>query len=324
MAAPILSLVIPVYNEAATLQALYERISAAAPRWAMAYEVVLVNDGSSDGSLEQMRTLAQQNPSWRVVNLSRNFGHQQAISAGLSVARGQAVVVMDGDLQDPPEAIANLLAEWRKGAQVVYAIRSQRPEGLPKQLGYLFFYRLMRQLSEIDMPLDSGDFCLMDRRVVDVLKRDMPEHHRFVRGLRAYVGFRQVGIAVPRGERVAGQPKYTYRKLVSLALNGLFGFSTLPLRFSTWLGLGTALLSVLAALFFIVHRITGFKILGHSPADTPGLTTLAVITFFMGGVILTSLGILGEYVGRIYAEVKRRPPFIIAEIIEGNPPPPEN
>jgi polyisoprenyl-phosphate glycosyltransferase len=311
-----LSIVIPILNEEASLPSLYARLSEAAKAWDTAYEVVLVNDGSTDETLAVMRNLVAEDPRWRVVSLARNFGHQQAISAGLAHARGDAVVVMDGDLQDPPEAIGTFLSRWREGWQVVYAVRVQRKEGLFKRASYRLFYRVLNSLSPFNIPLDSGDFCLMDKRVVNVLRHDMPEQLRFVRGLRAYAGFRQTGVPVERDARAIGKPKYTYRKLLGLALNGIFGFSTVPLRISTWLGLFAAGVSLLMGIFFIVHRIVGFKVLGHSPDETPGLTTLAVVTFFMGGVILTSLGILGEYIGRIYTEVKRRPAYVVDEVIE--------
>ncbi|REJ76257.1 MAG: glycosyltransferase [Acidobacteria bacterium] len=307
-----ISIVIPIYNEEQGLSLLYDRLTEAAVQWEEKFEVVLVDDGSSDSSNSIMRGFVENDDRFHLVELSRNFGHQGAISAGLEYARGDAVVVMDGDLQDPPEELPIFLDKWREGYQVVYAIRTERKEGLPKRMAYSAFYRFLAFISDIDIPLDSGDFALIDRSVVDVLKKELPENIRFVRGLRAYAGFRQIGIPYKRDERAAGEAKYTFRKLLILAMDGVFGFSTLPLRMATYVGLFISLLSFAVGLFFIVHRIFNFKVLGYSPEDTPGLASLAAGIYFLGGVILTFLGILGEYIGRVYIEVKRRPPYIVA------------
>jgi len=319
----LLSLVIPVYNEEDVLPLLHQRLLACCNRWEMPWEAVFVNDGSTDGTLTLLKGLVAQQANYRVVNLSRNFGHQAALTAGLNQAKGEAIVVLDGDLQDPPELIPTLLQHWRDGYQVVYAIRKKRKEGLGKRLSYKLFYRLLARLSETKIPLDSGDFCLMDRRVVDVLKHDMPENTRFVRGLRAYAGFNQVGVEYDRDARQAGREKYTFRKLVSLALNGIFSFSTLPLRFITFLGLFASLGSFAIGLLIVVQRLADFKLFGYSPKEFPGLATLAVGLFFVGGVTLLAIGILGEYIGRIYLEVKRRPVYVIREVIESETAPPE-
>lgn len=310
-----ISIVIPLYNERETLPVLYRRLTEASPLWNSDYEVILVDDGSSDGSAVEMEKLAGKDRHFKVVKLSRNFGHQGAVSAGLHYARGDAVIIMDGDLQDPPEELPRFLEKWREGYQVVYAVRTRRKEGLLKRTAYAAFYRFLSLIAEIEIPLDSGDFCLLDRKVVDVLKREMPENIRFVRGLRAYVGFRRIGVRYERESRAAGQPKYNFRKLLRLAGDGLFGFSTLPLRLATYLGLCISSLSFGLGVFFIIHRLVGFKIFGHSPEDTPGMASLAVGLFFLGGIMLFFLGILGEYVGRIYIEVKRRPPYIVDELI---------
>ncbi len=311
-----ISIVIPIFNEEENLQHLYSRLKNAAPSWGESYEIVLVDDGSRDNSLDIMKSLAAADDCVRVIKLSRNFGHQPAISAGIQSAKGDCVVIMDGDLQDPPEELHRFLDKWREGYDVVYAVRTKRKEGFFKKIAYAAFYRILAWISDIEIPLDSGDFCVMDRKVVNTIVKEMPEQVRFVRGLRAYAGFKQIGVKYERAERAAGEVKYTFKKLMELALDGLFGFSNFPLRMATYLGFIIAIPSFLVGFFFIVHRIIGFKIFGHSPGETPGTATLAVGMYFLGGVILIILGILGEYIGRIYIEVKRRPFFVIEEVIE--------
>ncbi|AWV99680.1 glycosyltransferase family 2 protein [Arcticibacterium luteifluviistationis] len=311
-----ISIVIPIFNEEENIPNLYARLTAAAPSWKEDYEIVLVDDGSSDGSLEIMTDLIEKDSRVRLIKLSRNFGHQPAISAGIQEAKGDAVVIMDGDLQDPPEELYRFLDKWREGYQVVYAIRTKRKEGFFKKIAYATFYRMLAAISEIDIPLDSGDFCVMDRKVVNAIVKEMPEQIRFVRGLRAYAGFKQIGVKYERAERAAGEVKYTFKKLMELALDGLFGFSNVPLRLATYFGFIIAIPSFIVGFFFVLHRMIGFKVLGHTPAEIPGTTTLTVGMYFLGGVTLIILGILGEYIGRIYIEVKRRPFFVIDEIIE--------
>lgn len=311
-----ISIVIPIYNEEENLQNLYTRLTNAAPSWKEDYEIVLIDDGSRDSSLTMMRVMAEKDSHVRVIKLSRNFGHQPAISAGIQEAKGDAIIIMDGDLQDPPEELYRFLDKWREGYEVVYAVRTKRKEGFFKKLAYSSFYRIMAAISDIEIPLDSGDFCVMDRKVVNVLVHDMPEQIRFIRGMRAYAGFKQIGVTYERAERAAGEVKYTFKKLVQLALDGLFGFSSFPLRLSTYLGISIAIPSLIIGVFFLVHRMFGFKVFGHTPEETPGLASLAVGMFFLGGVMLTMLGIIGEYISRIYIEVKKRPFFVIDEIIE--------
>lgn len=311
-----ISIVIPIFNEEENLQNLYTRLTNAAPSWKEDYEIVLVDDGSRDSSLKMMRAFAEKDAHVRVVKLSRNFGHQPAISAGIQVAKGDAVIIMDGDLQDPPEELHRFLAKWREGYEVVYAVRTKRKEGFLKKMAYSTFYRILAWISDIEIPLDSGDFCVMDRKVVDTLVREMPEQIRFVRGMRAYAGFKQVGVTYERAERAAGEVKYTFSKLMKLALDGLFGFSSFPLRLATYMGFFISIPSFIVGIFFILHRIIGFKVFGHAPEETPGTASLAVGMYFLGGVILIILGILGEYIGRIYIEVKKRPFFVIDEVIE--------
>lgn len=311
-----ISIVIPIFNEEENLQNLYNRLTAAAPSWGEDYEIVLVDDGSRDSSLTMMRVMAEKDARVRVVKLSRNFGHQPAISAGIKIAKGDAIVIMDGDLQDPPEELHRFLDKWREGYEVVYAVRTKRKEGFFKKIAYSTFYRLLAWISDIEIPLDSGDFCVMDRKVVNVLVHEMPEQLRFVRGMRAFAGFKQVGVTYERAERAAGEVKYTFKKLVQLALDGLFGFSSFPLRLATYMGFIISIPSFFLGIFFVLHRLIGFKVFGHAPEETPGTASLAVGMYFLGGVILIILGILGEYIGRIYIEVKKRPFFVIDEVIE--------
>jgi polyisoprenyl-phosphate glycosyltransferase len=307
----VISVVVPIHNEEPVIPQLLERTLAAARTWREDFELVLVDDGSRDRSLELIMEAARRDARIRIVKLSRNFGHQAAISAGIQQARGAAVIVMDGDLQDPPEELHKFIAKWREGYEVVYGIRQQRKESLAMRFAYAMFYRALHLISDIDIPLDSGDFCLMDRKVVDALNFAVPEQVRFVRGLRAYVGFRQIGIAYERHERFAGTPSYSFRSLMKLAIDGLFSFSMVPLRLASYLGFLIAIPSFLMGIYFIVIRTFGLYVLGHTPEETPGLATLAVGLFFLCGLILIILGIIGEYLGRIYIEVKRRPLFVI-------------
>ncbi|MFT5617102.1 MAG: glycosyltransferase involved in cell wall biosynthesis [Arenicella sp.] len=311
-----LSIVIPIYNEEENIPTLYARLISASPLWEEEFEVIFVDDGSFDSSFEMLHALAQKDSRIKIIKLSRNFGHQPAISAGIQKAKGDAVIIMDGDLQDPPEELPRFLEKWREGYHVVYAIRTKRKENIFKRFAYSSFYRFLGIISEIEIPLDSGDFCVMDKKVVKALNHDLPEKIRFVRGLRAYAGFKQVGVKYERAERAAGEVKYTFRKLMKLALDGLFDFSTFPLRLASYLGIFIAFMSLVVGVFFVFQRIFDFKILGYSPADVPGLASLAIGIFFIGGVTLLVLGIIGEYLGRIYFEVKKRPNHIIEEFYD--------
>jgi polyisoprenyl-phosphate glycosyltransferase len=315
-----ISIVIPIYNEEENIHHLQKRLVEASPLWVEDFEIIFVDDGSIDNSLKLMREIASRDSRFKIIKLSRNFGHQAAISAGIKKAVGDAVIVMDGDLQDPPEELPRFLEKWRQGYHVVYAIRKKRKEVFYKRWAYSLFYRILAKISNIDIPLDSGDFCVMDKKVVNVLNNEMIEQNRFVRGLRAYAGYKQIGVEYDRAERAAGEVKYTFRKLVRLAFDGLFDFSTFPLRMASYLGLIVSFFSFVIGIFFIVHRIFNFKVLGYSPADVPGTASLAVGIFFLGGITLIILGIIGEYVGRIYFEVKKRPFYIIEEIYNSSNP----
>lgn len=311
-----ISIIIPIYNEEESLHTLKNRLIKASLLWNDSFEIIFVDDGSVDKSFNILVQFSNEDHRIITIKLSRNFGHQPAISAGMKASKGDVVIIMDGDLQDPPEEIPKFLNKWREGYQVVYAIRRKRKESFFKKVSYKLFYRLLSLISDIRIPLDSGDFCLMDRKIVDILNNQMTEQNRFVRGLRAYAGFRQIGIEYERAERYAGEVKYTFKKLLRLALDGLFDFSTFPLRIATYFGLTVSVISFIIGIFFIIHRIIDFKILGVSPSDVPGVASLAVGIFFLGGVTLLVLGIIGEYIGRIYFEVKKRPFYIIEETID--------
>jgi len=302
--APMLSVVLPVYNERESLTAMKERLLDALDSLTDgAFEVWWVDDGSSDGSAEILDAFHEEDERLKTIHLSRNFGHQAALQAGLDVAAGRAVVLMDADLQDPPELLGRLLELWRQGYEVVYAVRRRRKEGLLKQAAYRVFYRTMRVLSEIDIPLDSGDFCLLDRCVADVLV-SVRERNRFLRGLRSWVGFRQIGVEYDREARHAGVPKYTLRKLIRLALSGYIGFSAAPLRAAAWLGFASASAGFVIAVWACVTRLLGI------PAPRGWASTLAVI-LFIGGVQLIMMGVMGEYLSRVYDEVRRRPLYLV-------------
>jgi dolichol-phosphate mannosyltransferase len=300
-----LSIVIPLYNEEAVFVDLWLRLAKVMDAMPLSAEVVFVDDGSSDGTRELATMASREDPRFRLVVLSRNFGHQLAVSAGLQHTGGQAVAILDGDLQDPPEVLPEFHHKLSEGYDVVYAVRRRRKEWWPKRLAYWLFYRLLRSLASIDIPLDSGDFCVLSRRIVQCMNQ-LPERHRFVRGLRSWVGFRQIGLEYDRAARGAGESKYTLRKLLQLACDGIFTFSDAPLRLATWLGLIVSLASFGIGTGAMLAR--GSVV----PALTAGV-------FFLGGVQLICLGILGEYIGRIHNEVKGRPAFVVADLVGFEP-----
>jgi dolichol-phosphate mannosyltransferase len=305
-AEPELSVVIPVYNEEENIPVLYDRLLRALEGAAIDFEIVFVDDGSCDQSIAKLNEITAADKRVTLVELARNFGHQVAITAGLDFARGKAVAVMDADLQDPPEVLPAFVAKWREGHEVVYAIRARRPETWFLRASYAGFYRLLRRVANVEIPLDAGDFCVMDRRVVDLLK-SMPERNRFVRGIRSWVGFSQVGLPFERHARHAGASKYTFGRLTLLALDGLFSFSYVPLRIITVLGMSVSFLSMLLAIFFFVKKL----VYGLNP---PGYASLIVSIFFLAGIQLITLGVIGEYVGRIFEEAKRRPMYILRRV----------
>jgi glycosyltransferase involved in cell wall biosynthesis len=301
------SIVIPIFNEQEIIPELHRRLGAVIDGLDAPAEVIFVDDGSRDASFSLLQAIHEKDPRFKVLRFSRNFGHQVAISAGIDFAGGDAVLIMDGDLQDPPEVLPRFIAEWKTGNDVVYAIRTKRKESALKRIAYATFYRILRKISYLDIPLDSGDFCLMDRRVIETV-RTMPERARFVRGLRTWAGFRQTGLAYERDVRYAGTPKYTFAKLMGLAYDGIFSFSTAPLRAAVYMGFFLAVASMLSGLFLIYQR------LAHK-IDLVGWTSTIVVIIFLGGIVLLTLGVIGEYISRIYEEVKRRPLYVLREKI---------
>jgi dolichol-phosphate mannosyltransferase len=303
---PEISIVVPLYNEEENLPELYRRLTCCLEQQMFDYELVFVNDGSKDATPATIDGLSATDPHVVGLHLSRNFGHQAAVSAGIDHARGRAVVVMDGDLQDPPEVLPQLIECWREGYDVVYAVRQNRKEGPLKRLGYFLFYRLLRLISDLDIPLDSGDFCLMDRKVVAALKA-LPEKVRFVRGLRTFVGFRQTGLHYDRAARNAGRPKYSFLALFRLATDGLISFSNYPLRLVTHLGFVTISLALVLSIWVLADAVA-------NQSAPHGWASTMVVVLFMGAIQLLSLGIMGEYMRRIFIESKGRPTYVVARI----------
>lgn len=316
-----LTVVIPCYNEEAVLPLLERRLFEALDALSHVWEVIFVDDGSTDRTYEHLSRLHERQPDQvKVIRLSRNFGHQTALWAGLSYAEGQVVAVLDADLQDPPELLAACLQRWREGYDVIYAVRQKRKEGLFKRSAYAAFYRLLRIVADIRIPLDSGDFCVMDKRVVDVLHR-MGERNVFIRGMRAWTGFRQIGIPYERGVRAAGDSKYTFSRLLRLAVDGTLSFSAFPLRVATWIGLACVGLAFMAVVFVLAWRVARFEFLGMVASDVPGWASTVVVVLLIGGVQLFLTGVMGEYVGRIYEEVKARPRWVVSDSLGLSRPP---
>lgn len=311
-----LSVVVPCFNEQEVIEMTHRRlVEELGESPDIDLEVIYVDDGSTDGTERLLLAIADADPRVQVVSLTRNFGHQPAVSAGLELATGAAVVVIDADLQDPPEVIHRMLVKWRSGFDVVYGVRKRRKEGLLKRTLYAAFYRLFRRMADIDVPLDSGDFALMDRRVVDVVV-GLEEKNRFIRGLRSWAGFRQTGCEYDRAPRAAGTPKYDFFGLVKLAFDGIFSFSTLPLTMIFVMGVLTATGSAIAAVVYLIARLQGVALFGAS-GEAPGFTTIILAVLFFSGVQLISIGILGEYLGRIYHEAKSRPSYLIRGVHTG-------
>jgi polyisoprenyl-phosphate glycosyltransferase len=301
---PAYSFVVPVYNEHETLPALYERLLFVLERLDGTAEVIFVDDGSDDDSFGRMIEITLRDPRFKVLQLSRNFGHQTAITAGLDFAEGNAIIVMDADLQDPPETVLMMAQRWREGFDVVYAVRRARPgENRFKRFTAARFYRLLRRLTDVDIPADVGDFRLVDRKALDAYKT-MRENDRFVRGMFSWVGFKQTGVMYDRDERFAGQTKYPLRKMVNFAIDGIVSFSNAPLRLALALGFVVSITSFVYGFVAIVLKLSG-------AFTVPGWTSIIFVASFLGGVQLIVLGVVGEYVGRIYVETKRRPLYIV-------------
>ena len=307
------SIVIPCYNEEGNLRETHRRVSRAMSQGGIEYEILYVDDGSRDATAGMLRDLQAHDPRVRVVYLSRNFGHQFAVTAGLAHARGDAVIIMDADLQDPPEAAIEMIQRWQEGYDVVYGVRTDREgETWFKLATAAAFYRLIRWLSDTEIPLDTGDFRLLDRKVVDAIIA-MPERDRFVRGMVSWAGFRQVGVPYRRAPRFAGETKYPLPKMVRFALDGILSFSVKPLRLSTLMGFVSAGLALTGIIYALAIRL-------FTQRWVTGWTALIIAILFLGGAQLISLGIIGEYIGRLYGEAKRRPLYLVRETLGLDPP----
>lgn len=306
---PLLSMVIPCYNEEAVIGETLKRLAQFRSEITdLRLEFVFVDDGSKDQTRALLKAAAEKNPEIRIIGFARNFGHQIAVSAGVDAARGDAVVLIDADLQDPPEVVHQMIAKWREGYDVVYGVRTERPgESAFKLATARGFYRLLNKLSDVPIPLDTGDFRLMSRQVVDTL-RAMPEKDRFVRGMVSWIGFKQTALPYRRAERFAGETKYPLRKMLKFATDGIMSFSSKPLQLAIGLGVTAAAMALLGIIYAIGMRL-------FTSTWVEGWTALMIAVLFIGGVQLLCVGILGEYIGRIYSEIKRRPLYIVQEYI---------
>ena len=306
----LLSVVVPVFNESEVLGASYARLKHALDSLdAISYEIIFVDDGSNDGSYHKLVSIAKLDPCVKLIKLARNFGHQVAMTAGIDVAKGDAVVAIDADLQDPPEMIHQLILKWEEGYDVVYGIRQKRQgEGRIKRFTAFLFYRVLRSLTQIDIPVDTGDFRLMSKRAATYF-RQLREKDRYVRGLVSWLGFRQTGVYYTRHERYAGVTKYPFHKMLKFALDGITSFSNVPLRLATWLGYSASFLAFLYGCSVFIQKALGNTVQGWA--------TIMIGILFLGGVQLICIGIVGEYVGRIYNEIKQRPLYIVEEIYGG-------
>jgi dolichol-phosphate mannosyltransferase len=277
------------------------------------FEIIYINDGSSDTTLQILLELRDKCPYVKIVSFSRNFGHQPAVLAGLEYSSGDCVAIIDADLQDPPHLIPKMVDLWRSGYDVIYAVRKKRKESLFKRFAYFTYYRLQANLSEINIQVDSGDFSLIDKRLVNIL-RDLPERNKYLRGLRAWTGFKQKELIYERNSRKAGVTKYSYKLLLKLAINGITNFSTIPLRIVSVCGLVLFSISILLFVLIFIHKMVGFKIFGVSPNDVPGWTSIILFFLLFSSMNFIFLGIIGEYMAKIYEEVKNRPSFIVDSI----------
>jgi len=302
------SVVVPLYNEELVINETYNRLTKVLQKINGDYEIIFVNDGSRDKTEEIAKEIARKDPKVKLINFSRNFGHQNAITAGMDHSSGEAVVVIDADLQDPPELIYEMIDKYHEGYDVVYAVRTKRKgETFFKKFSAKVFYRLLKKLVDIDIPVDTGDYRLISRAVCDVLKR-MRERNRFVRGMVSWIGFKQIGIPFVREERFAGETKYPLSKMIKFSLDGIISFSSKPLKFTTHVGFILAFCSILYAIFLIINKLIFSNVV-------PGWTSIVVILLFISGVQLIALGILGEYIARIYDESKNRPMYVCKELI---------
>jgi dolichol-phosphate mannosyltransferase len=304
-----ISVIIPVYSEELVINECYSRVKKVCTKLSnYDYEIIFIDDGSTDGTLQALKNIASQDQKVKVVSFSRNFGHQIALTAGLAKVSGKAVFILDADLQDPPELLPQMLDKWESGYDVVYGVRKKRKENIIKKSAYFTFYRILRILTDINIPLDSGDFCLMSRHIVDKINA-MPERNRFLRGIRTWAGFKQVGIQYERDKRFAGKSKYSFFKLLRLAFDGMISFSHKPLKIAVSMGFVFILIAIIM-IFYALYSLIAF------PERTPqGWTSTFIAIVFFAGVQLFAFGILGEYIGRIFDEVKKRPLFFIKDEI---------
>jgi dolichol-phosphate mannosyltransferase len=310
----VISVIVPLYNEANGVQRVSDCIATTLASLDDCWEIILVNDGSRDTTLDECRAMHERDRRFKVLSFTRNFGHQQAVTAGLRFATGDWVAIIDGDMQDPPEFLAPMIKQCRTGYDVVYAIRAKRKEGVVKRVCYWTFYRILVRLSTVDIPADVGDFCVMSRRAVEALN-SLPETERFVRGLRAWIGFKQCGMTYERNSRQYGESKYSWKALMKLATDGILGFSTKPLRIFTYVGMAVAGWSFLLGLIFLYQYCVNVTLLGYNPRDARGWTSLILTILFLGGLQLIGLGVVGEYVGRVYQEVRNRPGYLIESTV---------
>lgn len=303
------TIIFPVFNEEENLKTLYEKTKKVLNNIRAEHEFIFVNDGSTDHTANILRDLSIKDSSLKVVNLSRNFGHQMAVTCGMKYASGEVVAILDADLQDPPDILPKFFKKINEGYDVVYAIRKNRKEGLLMKITYNIFYRVLKNVASINIPLDSGDFCVMSKRVVEVLNK-MPERNRFIRGLRSWVGFKQIGIEYERAGRFKGQSKYNFTRLLKLGFDGIFSFSYVPLQLMFYFGSLSLFLSFLGSLFAVYNRF-----FTKNYVKVPGFATTIILVMFIGGLQLFSMGLVGEYMRRIYEEIKKRPQYIVESTI---------
>lgn len=307
-----ISIIIPCYNEERVLPILAERMNSLLSSWTDPYEILCVNDGSRDKTWQMLTEISAKDSRWKSICLSRNFGHQAAVSAGMALATGDCVCIIDADLQDPPEVINDFISKWKQGSDVVYGVRKSRKDSAIKMFLAWCFYRIIAKLVSIQIPPDSGDFCLLDRKVVDIMNA-LPEKNRYLRGLRVWCGFKHEAVEFERDARAAGEPQYTFRKSLRLAMDGIFSFSAVPLALASHAGFWISALALIGMIFTLLQRIfhEWFATIGLQPG--PGFATIVISVLFLGGIQLICLGIIGEYLGRIYDEVKGRPVWIVSE-----------